>query len=283
MRLSYALDTFMAEHCYDKGYTKSTVDNYRLAIGCFIRGVGDKELDRLTLEDIRAFRHYMDSSNRDRNGIVSYLYKLRCFLRWANKRYNLSFPIEDIAIPKRRKTLPNYLLPDEIDTLLAIADTRERAIVSLLYSTAMRVGELVQVRIKDVHGDTIKIRGKGDTERMVKVDIAAQHYLHAYLAGRTDSSPFLFYSFKGKGLGKSRIQKLLRDLGVKAELERPVTPHVFRHSTATDLLKSGMGLRYIQEYLGHADISTTQIYTHVTNGDLEERFEKYHKTLAIIS
>lgn len=283
MLISKALVQFVSEYCFDHAYSKATIDNYRLAVGCFVKAVGDVQTSKITLETIRDFRQYMEAHNRDRNGVVSYLYKLRCFLRWVDKTEHLNLPLSDMVIPKRRKTLPNYLTTEEIEKLMKCADIRERAIVSLLYSTAMRVGELTQVRIKDIHGNTIKIRGKGDSERVVFVDETAAHYLKQYLDNRKDSSPFLFYSFKGTGLGKSRIQKLIHDLGIRAGMDKPVTPHVFRHSNATDLMKNGVGLRYIQEYLGHADISTTQIYTHVAQPDLTDAFHKGHKKLTVIT
>lgn len=283
MLISEALRRFTSEYCYDHAYTKSTVDNYQLAVQCFIRSVGDIEVRSLTLDHIRQFRLYMESRNRDRNGVICYLYKTRCFLRWVNKVEKTDLNLDDIVIPKRRKTLPNYLTVEEIQKLLENGDNRERAIVSLLYSTAMRVGELTQVRLKDIQGDKIKIRGKGDTERIVFVDSTAQFYLNAYIRSRSDSSPYLFNSHKQPGLGKSRIQKLVKELGERAGLDKPVTPHVFRHSNATDLMKNGVGLRYIQEYLGHADISTTQIYTHVAQTDLTDQFHKGHKKLTVIA
>lgn len=283
MRLSKAVERFAATYCFDRSYAKSTINNYNYAVNILIQELGDIDVSKINLEDIRAFKHRLERENRDRNGVVAYLYKLRLFFVWLAKTEGLTFDPNDIIIPRRRFNVPDYFTVEEIEKLMQVAAPRERAMIALFYSTAMRVSELCQVRTRDAQREYIKIRGKRDIERQVRIDESAKYYIKEYLSTRTDGNPFLFYSAKGRGITKGGVQQALRDVGVKAGMEKMVSPKVFRHSTATDMLRNGCNLRYIQLYLGHADISTTQIYTHVGDKDAQDAYKAYHKPLKLLT
>lgn len=283
MRLSKVFERFVAEYCFDHGLSKTTIDNYRFALNILLQEVGDVPVRTITIEGVRACRMRMENQNRERNGVVSYMYKLRLFFRWASKYHKIGLNPEDITVPKRQKKIPDYLTREEINLLMIYADPRERAIIALLFSSALRVSELVQVRVKDISRDFVKVRGKGSVDREIYINESARHYINAYLSTRTDNIPFLFYSRKKRGLTKHGVQFLLKELGERAGIGKPVSPKVFRHSSATDLLMNGLDIRYIQEHLGHADISTTMIYTHVAKADLQGKLRKHQKELTIIA
>lgn len=283
MRLSKVFERFVSEYCFDRGLSGSTIDNYRFAVNILLQEVGDIPIRAITIEDVRNCRLRMENQNRERNGVVSYMYKLRLFFRWAGKYHKVGLNPEDITVPKRQKKIPDYLTREEINLLMVYADPRERAIIALLFSSAMRVSELVQVRIKDISRDFVKIRGKGSVDREIFINSSARHYINTYLSTRTDNIPFLFYSHKRRGLTIHGVQLLLNRLGKRANIGKPVSPKVFRHSSATDLLMNGLDIRYIQEHLGHADISTTMIYTHVAKADLQGKLRLHQKELTIIA
>jgi site-specific recombinase XerD len=281
LRLTEATNVFCEEYLWASGFSGKTEMNYRWAINSLVKEVGDIPIETLGLEHIKLWRKSAEAHHWERNSVNAYMYKYRSIARWWCKRGMITFDPDEILIPKKRRNLPKFLTRQEILKLISIAEPRERAIIALLYSSGMRVGEIVQVRKKDVQESTIKIRGKGDTERMVFIDAFCKQMLSEYLITRTDGNPFLFYSMKKNGVSIGCIQLKLRKLGVAARVEQPVTPHLLRHSAATHWMQGGMGLRYIQELLGHADISTTQIYTHVVKEDLTRVYAQFHKPLAI--
>lgn len=274
-----ALYEFTQEYLYLKGYAESTVLNYRYAIESLVSVVGNKELTNLSLADILEWRHHVDKQNWDVNAVASYSYKLRLFFRWWSKKVELSIEPDDIAIPKRKLKLPNYLSLEEVKQVYkSCSNIREKLIVSLLFSTGIRVGELCSVRTKDIKGDILLIRGKNGKEREVYLDKLCQQNLMEYLKERKYSSDFLLTGRRG-ALSISHIQKTIKALSDKTNIGRTITCHTFRHTYATLLLKNDCQLRYIQELLGHSDISTTQIYTHVSNKDLRSAYIASHVTL----
>lgn len=274
MLLSEALLGFTENYVWLRGYAKRTEDNYRWVLTSFINTVGNMQVNSVELSDIKLWKRHMESHNWEQNTINAYMYRMRLFLRYYDKQLVLSINPDDIFIPKKKHSLPKYLKIEDIRKLIEYGDAREKVIISLLYSSGIRVGELCRVRIRDIDGDSIKIRGKGNKERIVYIDEATKRLVDGYTASRRDSSPFLLHSNKQGGLGVCRVQQLVKELGDRAQLDTPITPHILRHSFATHLLQKGMNLRYIQTLLGHADISTTQIYTHVSNVDLHDQYKK---------
>ena len=199
-------------------------------------------------------------------------------------------PADDLRPPRAWPALPKFLSLDEVDTLLAQPDVstpaglRDRAMIELLYATGLRVSELVGVRLADLHLDEhyLTCIGKGSKERLVPIGEQASDWIGRYqstarrtlLKGR--SSPRLFLNARGGPLSRVGFWKILKQHGRRANLPRALSPHVLRHSFATHLLERGADLRSIQLMLGHSDLSTTQIYTHVLDARMRAVYEKYH-------
>ncbi len=214
---------------------------------------------------------------------------VRSFYRFlVRERAVAADPTEDVTSPKRAERLPKVLTAEEVGRLLAQPDPRtpeglrDRAMLELLYSCGLRVSELVGLDVGDVdlEAELVRVVGKGDRERVVPLGSYAVRAVQAYLqlarphlAGR---SPALFVGRSGGRLSRQWVWTLLRRYARQAGIPRAVTPHVLRHSFATHLLEGGADLRSVQELLGHASISTTQVYTHVARPHLAEVFDRSH-------
>jgi integrase/recombinase XerD len=199
-------------------------------------------------------------------------------------------PSESLRPPKQWRTIPKFLNIEEIDRIIAAVDTsrpvglRDRAMIELLYASGLRVSELCRLGIGDLNRDlgVLRTTGKGNKQRLVPAGKEAIRAVEAYLAGgraallKNRPSRYLFVTARGGCLTRQAFWKLLRAHGRKAGIFRDLTPHVLRHSFATHLLEGGADLRSVQTMLGHADISTTQIYTHVMRSRLRETVEKHH-------
>lgn len=199
-------------------------------------------------------------------------------------------PMENLRAPRAFKALPRFLTAAQVEALLAAADTstplglRDRAILEVLYATGLRVSELIGLRLAEVDLEVGLVRclGKGRKERLVPLGRIAREWVGRYidevrgLLARESPSPFLFLNHRGGRLSRMGLWGIVRRHGVAAGVERSLSPHVLRHSFATHLLERGADLRAVQAMLGHADISTTQIYTHVTRERLRRVYDQFH-------
>lgn len=199
-------------------------------------------------------------------------------------------PAEDIQAPRMLAALPRFLTAEQVDALLAAPDVsnplglRDRALIEVLYATGLRVSELIGVRTSDVHLDQgyLQCLGKGSKERVVPLGDEATRWVRQYLSHsrlalvRRREIPWLFVNARGGRLSRSGFWKLLKAYGRKANVRAHLSPHVLRHSFATHLLDRGADLRAIQTMLGHADLSTTQIYTHVLEARLRQVYDNFH-------
>ena len=200
-----------------------------------------------------------------------------------------SSPADDLRAPRAWAALPKFLDLDEVDRLLAQPDVatpkglRDKALISVLYATGLRVTELISLKLASLHLQEgyLTCIGKGDKERIVPIGHEATDWVERYLAEARPkmaarSSPWLFVNARGGPLSRVGFWKLLKDYGLKANITRNISPHVLRHSFATHLLDRGADLRAIQMMLGHADLSTTQIYTHVLEARLRSVYDRFH-------
>jgi integrase/recombinase XerD len=218
---------------------------------------------------------------------------VRGFYRFLTVHQHISEnPAVDLQAPRAWKVLPKFLTPEQVDALLHAPDTatprgmRDRALIELLYATGLRVSELVALRPQDLHLDAgyLTTTGKGEKQRIVPVgDEAAEWVLRylrearpALLGKRT--SPRVFVNARGGGPGITRVGfwKILKGYGKQLGIARQLSPHVLRHSFATHLLDRGADLRAIQMMLGHADLSTTQIYTHILDARMRALYDRFH-------
>ena len=223
--------------------------------------------------------------------IARHITTLRNFYRFLIQEGQLvDDPTEFLKQPRQWTTLPKYLNRDELDRLMAAPPAekptglRDRAMLQLLYASGLRVSELCRLPVAAVEREmgVLRVTGKGNKQRMVPFGQAAGQALDPYLADarmrllKGRASRYLFVTARGGAMTRQSFWKLLRGYGVKAGITRTLTPHVIRHSFATHLVEGGADLRSVQIMLGHADISTTQIYTHVAQRRLREVIEEHH-------
>lgn len=277
----------------EKGLSDNTILAYRRDIEKFAafateRGLGTREITRSDVVDFLAslYKRRLDSRS-----VARHLVTIRNFFRFALfEGYIDDDPAATIESPRFRQSLPSFLSIEEVDRLLRQPDTtsivglRDRALIEIMYSAGLRVSELCGLRVDDLQLDPGCLRciGKGNKERLVPVGKEALTIVRKYLRTarpellRGGSSPYLFLNQRGGKLDRITFWKLLGAYGRKARLRKALTPHMLRHSFATHLLDRGADLRSVQIMLGHSDISTTQIYTHVVEERLKQVYKAHH-------
>jgi integrase/recombinase XerD len=277
----------------EKGLAANSIWNYRRDLVDFCRFLGGRgktfaDADR---DEVRAFLAALYGRGLSAQSVARHLISLRNLFRFLLKEERIqSDPTAEVDAPKLERTLPRYLSTDEVDTLLGQPDIstplglRDKAMLELLYATGMRVSELVQVRCSDFESGlgVVRCLGKGNKERLIPVGKSALRAVEAYLRGgraalcKNGREPFLFLNRRGGALSRVGFWKILTGYGRRAGIPVPLTPHLVRHSFATHLLERGADLRSIQLMLGHSDISTTQIYTHVLKQRLKQVYQTHH-------
>jgi len=285
--------TFLTSLRVEKGLSENTVLAYRRDILKFWefaagRGVRLQDVQRGDVVDFLAslYRRGLDSRS-----VARHLVTIRNFFRFALlEGYVTDDPAVTIESPRFRKSLPEFLSVDEVDRLLAQPDVnsavglRDRAMIELMYSCGLRVSELCGLRLADLHAEEGCLRciGKGNKERLVPVGRQALGMVRRYLQSSRpellgeNSSAHMFLNQAGRQISRLIYWKALASYGRKAGLRKSLTPHMLRHSFATHLLDRGADLRSVQMMLGHADISTTQIYTHVVEERLKQVYKAHH-------
>jgi integrase/recombinase XerD len=261
----------------------------------FLRKRQKNKLEDVTREDVVDFLSGLYKEKMDSRSVARYLVSLRGIYKFAMMENMVTTdPTENLESPKTRSSLPTYLRVEEINKLLEAPNLatpiglRDRAMLEILYSTGLRVSELLNLRLSDVDMriGCVRCIGKGDKERLVPIGRKAIEAIQQYLAharpkfARPASAPphsqVLLLTSIGRRLSRVGIWKIMHDYGVRLGLRGRLTPHKLRHSFATHLLERGADLRSVQLMLGHADISTTQIYTHVVEERLKEIYKAHH-------
>lgn len=295
METSRAVKDFL-RHCkVSRGYSVNTLKNYRQYLKVFETWAIDNKVDlieKIKLEDIEDFQEHLHSSER-RNKITInyYLIAVRSLLKYLLSRDIEVLAPERIVLAKIPSRQVHFLEKDEINKLRrapegnSLSTLRDRAILEVLFSTGLRVSELTSLKKSKVNLKTgeFSIRGKGAKVRPVFLIEDAKKALGAYLKKRKDDNLFVFIRHhknpendkESNPLTARSIQRLLKHYGALAGIVKPLSPHKLRHSFATELLRNGADLRSVQELLGHSSITTTQVYTHVTNKDLKEIHKKF--------
>lgn len=277
----------------EKGLAANSVESYRRDLGRFAAYARRHawRLEGMTREDVRDYLAALYRSGLSARSVARHLVSLKNFFRFLVREGKLPLdPTAEIDAPHIGQSLPKFLSTGEVDALLAVPDDstpaglRDRAMLELLYATGMRVSELIRIRAGDLDANlgVVRCRGKGGKERLIPVGKAALKAVEAYarqgrakLSGKT-AAPYLFLNQRGGGLTRVGFWKILARYGRAAGIPTPLTPHLLRHSFATHLLERGADLRSIQLMLGHSDISTTQIYTHVLKERLKQVYHTHH-------
>ncbi|MCM8758810.1 MAG: site-specific tyrosine recombinase XerD [Candidatus Omnitrophica bacterium] len=286
------LNEFLNYISHQKNYSKNTVSAYGIDLQQFLNFV-KYGVDSVDIESMRKYLYYLKNKNYKPRSISRKIAAVKSFYNFLSRRELINKnPAILVSGPKLPERLPSFLTYQEVEKILEAANKqdesglRDRAILELLYSSGLRVGELVSLKISDINiaEGTIRVKGKGNKERIVPVGSYALNYIFAYLEKRTKyRSPYVFLNKKGGKITSRSVERMIKKYAKIACISKNVTPHTFRHSFATHLLDRGADLRTVQEMLGHSDIATTQIYTHVTVQRLRELYEKHHPRYSIPS
>jgi integrase/recombinase XerD len=288
------IDTFLNYLSVERGLSNNTIIAYRKDLDSYIGFISNRHVDalsKITKNDITNFMMNQKDKGISANSIARRLAAIRMFHRFlARERILKSDPSSLIDSPKLWKKIPDTLSLNEVEALLAQPDIRDRqgvrdkAMLEVLYATGMRVSEIVNLKSDDVNLDIGFLRciGKGDKERIIPLGKKAINSIKRYLGIsrphflKTKESNFLFLSRLGKKLSRQSVWKIMKRYAKLARIKKPIRPHILRHSFATHLLERGADLRSVQEMLGHSNISTTQIYTHINKERLKTIHKMYH-------
>lgn len=271
----------------EKGLSIHTIEAYERDLRTFLSSYPKTSLESITQEEIISFIEKMKGKGYASSSLSRSLVAIKVFFRFLKReRLIVQDPTALIESPKLWQLIPEVLTENEITALLKQPDVdleigaRDRAILEMLYATGMRVSELCSLNVHDVDDQTVHVRGKGGKERIVPIAAVAIEALDHYLSFRRDVKKLkdepLFLTKKGKRIGRTQVWVRLKHYGKGAQIDKVISPHTLRHSFATHLLDHGADLRVIQELLGHADISTTDRYTHLSNKHLYQAFDQFH-------
>ena len=302
MYLSEALADFLEHLEVEGGRSPRTIENYKLYLERFIDFAGDIAVAKITSETVRKYRLWLNRYKNSNTGeellLITqnyHLIALRGLLTYLSQRDISSLAADKIALPKTVRKQVTFLHYDEVVRLIEQIPLdnepglRDRAIIELLFSSGLRVSELVNLNRDHINlaRREFMVRGKGQKDRPVFVSMSAAEHVKNYLDARSDSLPALFISYSRRltkpsvsgdyrRLGARSIQRMVSHYARLAGITKHVSPHTMRHSFATDLLMNGADLRAVQSMLGHSNIATTQIYTHITDQHLKDVHERFH-------
>jgi len=285
----------------EKNRSQLTIRNYDHYLNFFLEWALIHRPEEITAELVRRFRlhlnRYKDKKEKSLKKVTQdyYIIALRGFLSYLAKRDIKTLPSEKVELGKTQEREVEFLQIEEIKRLISVtrgnslSDLRDRAILELLFSTGLRVSELTNLNRENINlkNGEFSVRGKGGKIRLVFISDSAKDSLVRYIEKRKDPDPALFINSKkaktknNKDISVSRltprsIQRIIKKYATRAGIVKKVTPHTLRHSFATDLLMNGADIRSVQSMLGHSSITTTQIYTHITNQHLKDIHQQFH-------
>jgi tyrosine recombinase XerC len=282
------INKYLAHIEHDRDFSSQTLRAYRNDLHqylSFLVDEGCRELGNVSRLLLRGFLAFLKKQGYSKATIARKLVSIRSLYKFLCREGILKFnPVENIRTPKLDRKLPGFMSINEVESLLnlpalnTLPGIRDRAIMETLYSTGMRVSELVGINVADVDffNEVVKIRGKGKKERLQPIGKHALDAIKSYIAKRGSDNEALFLNKRGGRLTERSVARMLEKYVKKAGLSLNISPHTFRHSFATHLLDRGADLRSVQELLGHANLSTTQIYTHITTERLKQVYDKAH-------
>ena len=282
------LRSFLNYLLVDKGLSKNTVKAYEADISSFFRWLINKDLEYKNLkeEHINQYISFLFQKKMKSSSVNRKISSIKSFYIFLVKRnFIKNSPLNDVVTPKQEKYLPESMSEDEVDKLLNSPnvankiENRDKAMIEMLYATGMRISELVNLKMTDVDMNrcVVKVFGKGSKERLVPFGETALDSLKAYLSERVQSSSKeIFLSNRGKKMTRVAFWQRVKIYLVRENLKNSISPHTLRHAFATHLLNRGADLRSVQLLLGHSDLSTTQIYTHIAKQRLSDVLKKHH-------
>lgn len=291
------LEDFKSYILVEKNFSKHTAKAYYADILSFLIWLDNQDCETVNFSKVREYLHYIQIFNYKKTTVARKIASLRTFYKYLHREQKVdNNPAESLISPKRPRVLPKFLTMDEVEQILnninidTPAGYRNRAILELLWASGMRVSELSGLNFGSLNleNNEITVFGKGSKERIILITDRAKKFLQGYidyarnlvakgytLESITDTTP-VFINKTGYRLQTRMIRNVINDIVDKIELPKKVTPHMFRHSFATHLIENGADLRVVQELLGHASISNTQIYTHISMQHMKDVYEHTH-------
>ncbi|WP_180553028.1 site-specific tyrosine recombinase XerD [Staphylococcus haemolyticus] len=278
----------------EKGLSENTIGAYRRDLKKYQLYMQEQKIAHIDFIDRQTIQECLGSlidQGASAKSIARFISTIRSFHQFAlREKYAAKDPTVLIETPKYEKKLPDVLDVEEVIQLLETPDLtknngyRDRTILELLYATGMRVTELIRIEIDDVNliMGFVKVFGKGNKERIIPLGDTVIEYLDTYINTvrpqllKKTVTNVLFLNLHGRPLTRQGIWKLIKQYGLRADITKTLTPHTLRHSFATHLLENGADLRAVQEMLGHSDISTTQLYTHVSKTQIRQMYNQFH-------
>lgn len=302
------LENFKLFISVEKGLAANTSESYEydlLSLRLYLEECGLQKIEEITQTHLENYLGQLYADGKAHSTLARHLASIRAFFKFLHKEKVLE---KDVAVnldnPKLAKLFPTVLSAEQVDLLLSMPDSskhtgqRDRAMLELMYATGLRVSELCSLPIHDYNGNAgfVRVIGKGNKERIVPVGRTAIYYVDFYINnGRKEllsdkgyarntvktkhiekRHDMLFLNFHGGAITRQAFWQIIKSYAAKAGLEDNITPHTLRHSVATHLLENGADIRIVQEILGHEDVATTQLYTHLTNSHLRRVYENYH-------
>lgn len=280
-------------HCLaEKGLQKQTIINYNDDLKSFYKFLNDDnfQVENLNLEHIKNYIIFLTNEGKSILTILRHVSTLKSFYLFLINEKKIKCNIDQLDLPKKPQHLPTVLSFEEVESLLEQPDLskpsgiRDRAMLEVMYATGLRVSELLTIEKKNlsIEKKQIRIFGKGAKERYVPISTFALEYLIKYINEVRNESPYrnskyIFINKEGKPLSRQAFWQIIKNYASKAGIIENVTPHTLRHCFATHLLENGADLRSVQEMLGHSDISTTQIYTHVSSKRIRSAYDMFMK------
>ena len=290
------VDRYLEHILIEKGLSENSLAGYAADLHSLLGFLRDKSFSLKDLTDQTLFLYlvYLRAKGLKSRSLARHLSSLRGFFAYAmNEKWYKEDPGHLLENPKLPRKLPEFLTRDEIGRLLALPDTttklgmRDKVMLELLYAAGLRVSELISIKVLDFDPQVgiLRVFGKGAKERLIPIHFTAQKYLNQYIEFTRPSfkpvEDYMFLNRSGKGLTRQGVWKLIKKFVTLTGIKRSISPHTFRHSFATHLLEGGADLRTVQLLLGHADISATEIYTHVESERLRSLHRQFHPRSSI--
>lgn len=302
MYISELIIDFIEHIEVERGRAQKTAENYHLYLQRLVEFAGDIEVEKVTPELVRKWRLWLNRYENDVGDRLNtltqsyHLIALRSFLTYCSKRDFETLTPEKVELPKVKRKQVSFLTSEETERIIDTINIknpiglRDKAILELLFSSGLRVSELCNLNRDHINlsRGEFMVRGKGQKDRPVFISPEATEWLALYLKGRADTAKPLFIRYSGSRSSESdgeslrltprSVQRMVSGYAKLAGITKKVSPHTLRHSFATDLLMNGADIRSVQSMLGHSNISTTQVYTHVTDQHLKEVHQKFHRS-----
>lgn len=290
------LAEFLIHVKIERDLAENSIKSYQRDIQTYIEFLEEQGINnwnKIDRYDIILFLQQLKEQGKSDNSIIRMTSSLRQYHQFIRQeKITENDPMQYVQTPKKAEVLPKVLSLSEVERLLETPDVetfiglRDRAILEVMYASGLRISELVHLRLDELHLTMgfIQTVGKGNKERIIPIGDEAKNWLNEYLedcrpvfaSKAVEDSPYVFLNTRGRGLTRQGVWKNLKQIVQKAGIKQNVTPHMLRHSFATHLLENGADLRIVQELLGHSDISTTQIYTHITKARMKNVYKQYH-------